>query len=85
MSKNISKKLEQQEIEQLIAIEKTSNILVKEFGEISIIETNLELRKNKAKESLIQLNNFKNDFSVKLEDKYGKGKIDLSKGEFIPQ
>lgn len=81
----MSVKLEQQELDQLLDIEKSSNNLVKEFGEISIIETNLELRKNKAKESLIRLNKFKNEFSVKLQDKYGIGRIDLSKGEFIPQ
>lgn len=77
-------KLEQEEIAQLKAIQENTKKIINEFGQISISEETLKKRKASALEYFEQLKVAEQDLAKKLEDKYGKGSVDIDSGEFIP-
>jgi len=77
-------KLAQEELTQLRAIQESNKKLVNEFGIISISEESLKKRKATALMALEQLKTAEQDLAKKLEDKYGKGSVDIDSGEFIP-
>tara|TARA_R100000278_G_C5474904_1_gene165964 strand:- start:2506 stop:2760 length:255 start_codon:yes stop_codon:yes gene_type:complete len=82
MSKQI--KLEKNEINLLNKIKTSREMLLKEFGKISIIEIQTQNRKNIAKKEFEKLEETQTSFAKQLEDKYGKGTIDIESGIFIP-
>lgn len=77
-------KLQQEEIAQLKAIQESTKKIVNEFGQISISEETLKKRKASALGYFEQLKVAEQDLAKKLEDKYGKGSVDIDSGEFIP-
>tara|TARA_Y100000310_G_scaffold254804_1_gene261983 strand:- start:396 stop:674 length:279 start_codon:yes stop_codon:yes gene_type:complete len=54
------------------------------IGETEIAFENLGLRKKELLSGLMKLSEKQNDFAKKLEDKYGKGNVNIDTGEFTP-
>lgn len=77
-------KLTEDEINLLNGIKSTREMLLKEFGKISILEIQTENRKKAAKLKFENLENTQIEFAKQLEEKYGKGTIDIESGIFIP-
>ena len=82
MSKQI--KLTEDELKLINKIKNTRELLLKEFGKISILEIQTENRKEAAKLEFENLENTQIEFAKQLEEKYGKGTIDIESGIFIP-
>ena len=77
-------KLEENELSQLNNIKNARSSIINEFGKISIIELQLSQRKMNAETNFAKIEEAQADFAIKLEDKYGKGTIDIDSGVFIP-
>lgn len=76
--------LSEEEINLIKQIQYDTQMLVKEFGQISILEINTSKRKEIATNSLSQLRTLELNLSKSLEEKYGKGTVDLDSGKFLP-
>ena len=79
-----TKKLSQEELKQIQDIQNKNQAIIVEFGQIELIKLSLEERVQNAKEYLVELKQQEKVLAVTLEEVYGKGSIDLEKGEFIP-
>ena len=79
-----TKKLSQEELKQIQDIQNKNQEIIVEFGQIELIKLSLEERVQNAKEYLVELKQQEKVLAVTLEEVYGKGSIDLEKGEFIP-
>ena len=77
-------KLEKNELLQLNNIKNAKLSIVNEFGKISIIELQLSQRKNNAEINFAKIEEAQVDLAKNLEEKYGKGTIDIDSGVFIP-
>tara|TARA_B100000900_G_scaffold294958_1_gene253652 strand:- start:1176 stop:1427 length:252 start_codon:yes stop_codon:yes gene_type:complete len=77
-------KLEKNELSQLNNIKNAKLSIVNEFGKISIIELQLSQRKNNAEINFAKIEEAQVDLAKNLEEKYGKGTIDIDSGVFIP-
>ena len=75
-------KLTQEEINNLDIIKQRTEFILKEFGQISIIKLSLEDREAQAKDFLLKTREMEKQVAEYLEKKYGKGSIDIDKGEF---
>jgi len=76
-------KLQETELQQLKLIQEKNQAILLEFGQIELIKLELENRINNAKAYLKELREEESTLSQFLESTYGKGSIDLDKGEFI--
>jgi len=75
-------KLAQEEIQALEDI-KTKNVaIIEEFGRIGIIKLDIEAREERAEDFLAKLRNAEVSLSKALEEKYGKGTVNLETREF---
>ena len=77
-------KLTKDEIKEIGDIRSSISNMTLAVGETEIAFANLEIRKNELLNSLKKFSEKQNDFAQKLEDKYGKGNVNLDTGEFIP-
>lgn len=77
-------KLSQIELQQLDDIKNSRNKIVMEFGNISIIRKQLEDRENAALVQWNSLQSSERTLAKTLEDKYGKGTVNIETGEFVP-
>jgi hypothetical protein len=77
-------KLEKNELSQLNNIKNARSSVINEFGKISIIELQLSQRKNNAEINFAKIEEAQVDLAKNLEEKYGKGTIDIDSGVFIP-
>jgi hypothetical protein len=75
-------KLQQEEIDALLDIQKKNKIVLEEFGKISILEIDLDNRRERAEKFLTDLRSAEDQLARALEDKYGKGTVNIDKGEF---
>lgn len=75
-------KLTEEELNNLNIIKQRTDFALTEFGQIAIIKLSLEEREAQAKEFLNKTKEMEKQVSEFLENKYGKGSIDMSKGEF---
>lgn len=78
------KKLQQEELQQLKLIQEKNQAIVLEFGQIELIKLDIESRVQNAKAFLNELREEEKTLSEFLESIYGKGSINLDKGEFTP-
>lgn len=76
-------KLQETELQQLKLIQQKNQAILLEFGQIELIKLDIESRADNAKAYLQQLREEEKTLSEFLEGIYGKGSIDLDKGEFI--
>lgn len=79
-----NQKLTQEEIDLLNSIGEKKKALQAEFGQIKLLELDLEERSEKAEEFRANLIKENQQAIKQLQDKYGLGSIDLQAGEFIP-
>lgn len=79
-----TKKLTQEELDQIKTIQTKSEAITIEFGQIELVKIALEARATNAKAFLEELRQKEKTLATELEAAYGKGSIDLEKGEFIP-
>jgi|TARA_R100001509_G_scaffold115458_1_gene70492 hypothetical protein len=79
-----NQKLTQKELDKLQELQNKNAALVQELGTITLTEINLNERREKAEDFLVELKQSEVDLVKELEDKYGVGSIDLQAGEFIP-
>ena len=78
------KKLTEEELNNLNIIKQRTNFILTEFGQIALIKLTIEEREAQAKEFLNKTKDMEKQVSLYLEQKYGKGSVDLDKGEFKP-
>lgn len=78
------KKLSQEELQQIQDIQGKNQALVSELGQIELIKLNLAERAEAAKQFLTELKQEEKELAQALEAAYGKGTINLDKGEFTP-
>jgi len=78
------KKLDTQDIELILKLKNANKDLMTELGQIKLAEINLEKRIKSANEYLTQLSSKEAEISKGLEEKYGKGSIDIESGTFHP-
>ena len=77
-------KLTPDEIKDLTGIRSTFSNITFALGENEITFANIKLRKEELMKRLSKIQEKQNEFSVKLEDKYGKGNVNVDTGEFTP-
>lgn len=75
-------KLTNEEIQALEDIKNKNNVIIEEFGRIGITRLDLEAREERAEDFLGKLRNAEIELSKALEEKYGKGTVNLETGEF---
>lgn len=75
-------KLAEDEIKALEDIKLKNTAIVEEFGRIGITRLDLEAREERAEDFLSKLRNAEINLSKALEEKYGKGTVNLETGEF---
>ena len=59
-----------------------NELIIKEFGSIKLAEINLKNRITRAEEFLTKLRKKEDELAKGLEEKYGKGTVNMSTGEF---
>lgn len=74
-------KLTQEELQQLQQIQTNNRAVTQEFGQIAILQLDLNNRKANAETYLDNLRKSEVELAKALEDKYGKGSINLETGE----
>ena len=77
-------KLKEEEVKKLQELQQKNNSLVVELGNIELNNIALEERRENAEKFLSELRDSERELAKELEDTYGVGTIDLTKGEFIP-
>ena len=80
MAKKI--KLAEEEIKALEDIKLKNSAIIEEFGRIGISTLDLEARQERAEDFLSKLRNAEINLSKALEEKHGKGTVNLETGEF---
>ncbi len=78
-----TKVLTQEEISQLNFLEQERSELIFKFGQLEFQFQQIEIEKEKLKNQILGLQQTEMNLAKTLQDKYGEGTIDLSKGEFI--
>jgi hypothetical protein len=79
-----NKKLTQEELQQIEAVKQKSQAVVQELGQIELLKLNLKSRRESVLAFLEELKQEEKALAEALETAYGKGSIDLEKGEFTP-
>jgi hypothetical protein len=79
-----TKKLTKEEMSQIETVKQKSQALVQELGQIELLTLDLKSRKDNAVTFLQELKQEEKDLAQALETAYGKGTINLDKGEFTP-
>jgi hypothetical protein len=79
-----NKKLTQEELQQIETVKQKSQAVVQELGQIELLKLQLESRRQNAEDYLKELAQEEKALAESLEAAYGKGTIDLEKGEFTP-
>ena len=76
--------LTKDEIKELGEARTTFSNITLAIGETEIGFVNLKTRKDDLLSNLTKLNEKQNDIKRRLENKYGKGNINIDTGEFVP-
>ena len=79
-----NKKLSQQELRQIKDLQTKSQAITSELGQIELFKIQLKDRRKNAEEFLKELEQEEKTLAEYLESVYGKGTINLEKGEFVP-
>jgi hypothetical protein len=79
-----NKKLTQEELQQIKDVQAKSQAVTSELGQIELLKLQLKARRKNAEDFLEELSKDEKALAESLEAAYGKGSIDLEKGEFIP-
>lgn len=83
MSK-VTKKLTEEEISELNEIQQNNLRVIQQMGQIQISRMNLDEQQKSVEQDLYIVKSKENKLLQDLEEKYGRGSVDISTGEFIP-
>lgn len=78
-------KLTQEELQQLQQTQNSNQALVQELGQIALAQIDLDKRQENAETFLDNLRKSEADIAKALEDKYGRGSINLETGEIVTE
>jgi hypothetical protein len=78
------KQLLQEELQQVKTIQQNNQAITIEFGQIELAKIDLEDRIENAKVFLKNLKEEEKTLSEFLEQKYGKGSLNIETGQFTP-
>jgi hypothetical protein len=79
-----TKQLTQDEVQQLKLLQQKNQAIVTEFGQIELLKLDIESRVQDVKAFLEEVREEEKALGQFLETTYGKGSIDMDKGEFTP-
>lgn len=79
-----SKKLSEEILQTIDSLQQKSVGIVKELGEIEVGKIVLDSRRKVIEEALKEVNKEQDSLLREIEEKYGKGTIDISTGNFYP-
>jgi hypothetical protein len=79
-----TKKLTQEELQQVKDLQAKSQALTLELGQIELFKIQVKERRQNAENYLKELEQEEKTLAEYLESVYGKGSINLEQGEFIP-
>ena len=77
-------KLEQEELQQIAQIQQITENIIREYGSIELNQKALDERKKKADDAYHNLLQAERNIAKELEEKYGKGSINVDEGTFTP-
>jgi len=80
----VNKKLKQNEVEQIQKIQARMTTVEQQLGQVALVKNNLQKRTDNITNYLEETQEMERNLAVELEEKYGRGSIDLQNGEFIP-
>lgn len=79
-----NKKLSKKELEQIEEIQNRMQAVRTELGQLALAEIDLKNRRINVENYLTETQDTEAKLVKDLEEKYGKGSIDIQNGEFIP-
>jgi hypothetical protein len=77
--------LDKEDLTNLEVLKNRGRFLLDELGQISLLEITLEERKESAKAFRLKTKEMEKELAEFLENKYGKGNVDLDTGKFTPK
>ena len=77
-----TKKLSQEELQQIDTIQQKNQLVIQELGHIQVIKLQLTKREQIAQQYLEEIEQEQEQIAQQLESVYGKGSINLETGEF---
>jgi len=80
-----NKKLKKEEIDKIVNIESRIQAVQVELGQVELVKLDLKKRRDNAINYLEDTRRAERELVSSLEEAYGKGSINLQKGEFIPE
>jgi len=78
-----TKKLSQDQLQQLRTIQQNTQAVVQELGQIEIAKIQLKKRQQVAQQYFEDLLEQQQTVAQEIEDVFGKGTVDIETGEFI--
>lgn len=79
-----TKKLSQEQLQQIKSIQQKNQAVVQELGQIKILKLQLKKRQQTAQQYLEDLLEEQEQIAQEIESIFGKGSIDIETGEFTP-
>ena len=79
-----TKKLSQQQLQQIKDIQQKNQRAVQELGQIEILKLQLKKRQQTAQQYLEDILEEQQTFAQEIESTFGKGSIDIETGDFTP-
>jgi len=80
-----NQKLSKEELTQIEEIQTRTQAVKTELGQLGLAEIDLKNRRTNVENYLVETQELETKLVKDIEDKYGKGSIDLQNGEFIPR
>lgn len=77
-----TKKLSQQQLQQLRTIQQNNQAVIQELGQIEIAKLQLKKRQQVAQQYFEDLLEQQQTVAQEIEDVFGKGTVDIETGEF---
>jgi hypothetical protein len=77
-----TKKLSQEQLQQIKSIQQKNQAVVQELGQIEILKLQLKKRQQTAQQYLEDLLEEQEQIAQEIESIFGKGSIDIETGEF---
>ena len=78
-------KFTEEEVQSLQDLQRTYQQITLAFGQLSVSRMALDDRENSLKNTLEETKNKENELAKGLNEKYGKGSLNIETGEFTPE
>ena len=78
-------KFSEEELKKITEVQTTYQQITMTFGSLKIQKLNIDKQELSLKEALDEARTNENDLAKELTEKYGKGSLDISTGEFTPE